>query len=74
MMKTVMTVPIASKMTNNFHLQSPTESCKFTYPNPSSDNDIVFELKGFHEDSEQIYGTLLDLSCGDLHTTYANIS
>ena len=36
-------------------LPPATESYTFTYPNPSSDSDIVLELKGFHEDSEQIW-------------------
>lgn len=38
-------------------LPPATESYTFTYPNPSSDNDIVLELKGFHEDSEQIWNS-----------------
>ncbi len=40
-------------------LPSPTESYTFTYPNPNNDgnNDIVIELKGFHEDSEQIWNS-----------------
>ena len=40
-------------------LPPATESYTFTYPNPSadSDSDIVLELKGFHEDSEQIWNS-----------------
>ncbi len=38
-------------------LPPATESYTFTYPNPSSDSEIVLELKGFHEDSEQIWNS-----------------
>ena len=38
-------------------LPPATESYTFTYPNPSADSDIVLELKGFHEDSEQIWNS-----------------
>ena len=38
-------------------LPPPTESYTFTYPNPTTGSDIVLELKGFHEDSEQIWNS-----------------